>query len=165
MGKYGKTGNMDNVDNMDDTVFTNNGVSHLQRQTTAPELSADFENRVFAKIKKRKVRRKATASITLSLAVVGFLFVAGGLFVRDKTDLTMPFPQKEAPMLASAVDYENGNTIDNYNDGLDNQWDSPLDQESGEAIPVTDDVVFASSDTQADYAIEQVAYYEDENSF
>jgi len=35
-----------------------------------------------------------------------------------------------------------------------------------EEIPVTEDVVFASSDSRSDYAIEQVqvAYYEDENT-
>jgi hypothetical protein len=33
-----------------------------------------------------------------------------------------------------------------------------------EEVPVMEDVIFASSDSQTNYAIEQVAYYEDDNT-
>jgi hypothetical protein len=36
--------------------------------------------------------------------------------------------------------------------------------ETKEEIPVMEDVIFASSDRQTNYAIEQVAYYEDEDT-
>ena len=94
-------------------------------------VSEDFENIVFAKIKKKKVQRKITATVTLGLVVVAFLFIIQMIFVQKNPE----------PIYA----HQPKNVIK-------------------EEIPVVEDVIYASSDSNNNYAIEQVAYYEDQDS-
>ncbi len=112
----------------------NNTFSRFRQNSPGYTLSEDFEDRVFAKIKKKKTQRKAAASAALSIAVFAFIFIAQAIFSHKE-------PGKKTFITRSEVGIE-----------------------TKEEIPVMEDVIFASSDRQTDYAIEQVAYYEDENS-
>jgi hypothetical protein len=112
----------------------NNTFSRFRQNAPGYTLSDDFEDRVFAKIKKKKTQQKATASVVLSIAVFAFIFIAQAIFSHKK-------PGKETFITRSEVGIE-----------------------TKEEIPVMEDVIFASSDRQTNYAIEQVAYYEDENT-
>ncbi len=94
-------------------------------------VSADFENIVFAKIKKKKIQRKITATVTLGLVVVAFLFIIQAVLVQ----------KAPGPTFA----HQPGNTIK-------------------EEVPVVEDVIYASSDSNNNYAIEQVAYHGDQDS-
>lgn len=103
-----------------------NGFDRFRRNTAGLQLSEDFEDRVFARIKKKKKQRKAVASAALSIAVFAFIFVGQALF----------------------LDKEPGSRIKT----------AYSQQTVKEEVPVMEDVIFASSDSQTDYAIEQVAY-------
>ncbi len=97
-------------------------------------LSEDFEDRVFAKIKKKKTQRKAAASAALAIVVFAFIFIAQAIFSHKEPERTILMARPDAVI------------------------------ETKEEIPVIEDVIFASSDRQTHYAIEQVAYYEDEDT-
>jgi hypothetical protein len=112
----------------------NNTFSRFRQNSPSYTLSEDFEDRVFRKIKKKKTQRKAAASVALTIAVFAFIFIAQAIFSHKE-------PGKETFITRSGVGIE-----------------------TKEEIPVMEDVIFASSDRQTNYAIEQVAYYEDENS-
>lgn len=101
----------------------------FKQQSPLLELNGDFENKVFAKIKKKKNQRKITASVTLGIVLFAFLFTAQAVL----------FHKEPEPILAGPA-------------------------AAKEEVPVMEDVIFASSDSTANYAIEQVAYYGDEGS-
>ncbi|MCP5102581.1 MAG: hypothetical protein GY950_04340 [bacterium] len=116
------------MDNMDNTL------NRFRAHSPAHSLSENFDDRVFAKIKKKKTQRKVAASAALSFAVFGFLFIAQAVFF-DKDAGQTELPAHPGRMAAH--------------------------MEAKEEIHVMEDVIFASSDKQTDYAVEQVAYYED----
>jgi len=97
-----------------------------------PVLGEDFEARVFSKIKKKKAVRRNITAAVAGFTLAGFLFLTHSLVFKNKPN---------EPIIAQQVNSS---------------------ASVSEEIPIMDDVVFASSDYQADYAIEQVAYY-DEN--
>lgn len=111
-----------------------NGFNRYRTNTPNGVLGDDFEDRVFAKIKKKKQQRKVAASAALSIAVVGFIFVGQALF-RGRGEL----PPEQLLAVGSEILVK-------------------------EEVPVMEDVIFASSDAGADYAIEQVAYTGDNYS-
>jgi hypothetical protein len=94
-------------------------------------VSGDFENKVFAKIKKKKTQRKVTVSVTLGLVIAAFVFIAQLVLVQ------------KAPEPTLAV--QPGISVK-------------------EEVPVMEDVIYASSDSRTNYAIGQVAYYEEQDS-
>jgi hypothetical protein len=94
------------------------------------ELNGDFENKVFAKIKKKKNQRKIAASVTLGIFIFAFIFTAQAVLFHRKPEAILAGPVTAAK----------------------------------EEVPVMEDVIFASSDSTANYAIEQVAYYGDEDT-
>jgi hypothetical protein len=118
---------MDN--NLHDTI------ARLKQNGPTLEVGSDFENQVFAKIKKKKRQRKITTSITAGIAIFGFLFIAQATFLKpDKSkSLRMANQLKQRTM-------------------------------EKEEVPVVEDVVFASSDSTANYVIEQVNYTSDDSS-
>jgi hypothetical protein len=105
-----------------------NGFNRFRRNTANLQLGEDFEDRVFAKIKKKKTQRKVATSAVLSIAVFAFLFVGQAVFFDRDPGSRMMTARSE--------------------------------QTVKEEVPVMEDVIFASSDSQTDYAIEQVAYNE-----
>jgi len=108
-----------------------------------PQLLAvgdDFENIVFAKIKKRKTQRKVATSVTLGFVLLAFIFIAQITFFNNNNE-------ESEPVLASQTDM------------------TVPDNAIKEEVPVMEDVIYASSDSRASYAIEQVAYYEDQKTF
>ncbi len=121
---------MDNLDNMDNIQNT---FKRFRQNTPGLEVGADFEDLVFAGIKKKKKQRKVTASAALAIAFAGFLFIAQATVFHK--------PGKSPATMA---------------DGSNKQMK--------EEIPVVEDVVFASSDSQSNYVIEQVSYSEDDNT-
>lgn len=121
------------MDNFDNTL------DRFRQHSPAHPLSEDFEDRVFAKIKKKKRQRKAAASAALTIAVFAFLFIAQAIF--------LPKEPERKPLTAQSQRIE-----------------SFMDRKEKEEVPVMEDVIFASSDSQTNYAIEQVAYYEDDNT-
>ena len=121
------------MDNFDHTIdrFRQHSPAHL--------LSEDFEDRVFAKIKKKKKQRKVAASAALTVTVFAFVFIAQAIFLHKEPETK--------PLIAQTQRIE-----------------SFMDRKEKEEVPVMEDVIFASSDSQTNYAIEQVAYYEDDNT-
>lgn len=111
----------------------------FRQHSPAHPLSEDFEDRVFTKIKKKKRQRKAAASAALTITVFAFIFIAQAIFFHKE-------PERK-PLIAQPQRIE-----------------SFMEREEKEEVPVMEDVIFASSDSQTNYAIEQVAYYEDDNS-
>jgi hypothetical protein len=109
---------MDNIKNL----FK--GYSHSET------LGEEFENRVFSKIKKKKLQKKITTSAIIVVIFTAFLFVAPTMIPHkaEKRVIAQPetFTKRE--------------------------------------IPLIEDVIFASFDGQTSYAIEQVAYSEDETT-
>ncbi len=123
----------------------------LRRRTAAPPggLGDNFEDCVFSKIKKHKTRRTVAASAALGFVFAALLFAGQALFFQ---------PPDQTPMLAEnsrpaeSLDFPD----DNYNPRL--QLPPRAEREE---MPVMEDIVFASSDSRSGYAIEQVAYYKD----
>lgn len=103
-----------------------NGFNRFRQNTPGAALSEDFEDRVFAKIKRKKKQRKAAASAAISIAVFAFIFVGQAVLTNREPGRDILTARSE--------------TI------------------AKEEIPVMEDVVFASSDSQNDYAVEQVSY-------
>lgn len=102
----------------------------------------DFESRVFAKIRKKKIQRKVTASVAMVVVLFGVLFVAGGM-IFNEPDKVDPGFSSLARQMSSA------------------EWASQVQEE----VPVVEEVIFASSDGNSNYAVENVAYNEDSQSF
>ncbi|MGD2088673.1 MAG: hypothetical protein PVH61_21020 [Candidatus Aminicenantes bacterium] len=114
---------MDNNNNQFEQAF-----HRFKQHSSLSGVSEDFENQVFAKIKKKKTQRKVVASVTLGILLVAFLFVARvALFHKETQPTIMAQPRST----------------------------------DKEEVPVMEDVIFATSDSRTNYAIEQVAYYEE----
>jgi len=102
----------------------------MKQYSQVSSVSENFENRVLAKIKKKKTQRKIVASVTLGVLIFAFLFIGQAvLFHKDA----------EPTIMARSGATEK------------------------EEVPVMEDVIYASSDSRTDYAIEQVAYYEEDD--
>lgn len=102
----------------------------FKQHSLLSSVSEDFENKVFAKIKKKKTQRKVVASVTLGILIFAFLFIAQLVLFHKETEPTfMARPEST----------------------------------DKEEVPVMEDVIFASSDSRTNYALEQVAYYEEDN--
>ncbi len=112
----------------------------LKRHAPGHTLNADFETRVFAKIKKKKTQRKVAASVALSIAVLGFIFLGQAVFFRQDHREKILIGQNERNV----------------------QTETTI--RAKEEVPVMENVVLASYDRQTDYAIEHVAYNEHENT-
>lgn len=112
----------------------NNGfekaLQRFKQHSQISNVSTDFENKVFSKIKKKKTQRKVVASVTLGVLIFTFLFIAQVVLFHKETE----------PMIMA----QPGST-------------------DKEEVPVMEDVIFASSDSRTNYAIEQVAYYEEDD--
>ena len=111
---------MDNNNNKFEQAF-----HRFKQHSQLSCVSEDFENRVFAKIKKKKTQRKMVASVTLGILIFSFLSIAGVILFHKETGPTM--------MARPGI----------------------TDKEE---VPVMEDVIFASSDSRTNYAMEQVAY-------
>ena len=112
----------------------NNTFRRFRQNSPGYTLSEDFEDQVFVKIKKKKTQRKIAASAALSIALFSFIFIAQ-LILSHKE------PGEKTLITRAEVGIE-----------------------TKEEIPVLEDVIFASSDRQTNYAIERVADYEEKNS-
>lgn len=119
----------------------------LKQHAPGLSLGGDFEARVFAKIKKKKTQRKVAASAALSIAVFAFLYIGQAVLFH-------PQPGEKTlgeKTLAGNERFEQNAQTENMIKGK-------------EEVPVMENVVFASYDRQTDYAVEQVAYNEHENT-
>ncbi|MCP4148694.1 MAG: hypothetical protein GY757_13185, partial [bacterium] len=112
----------------------NDKFHRIKQHTPDYELSEDFDARVFAKIKKKKTQRKVVTSTVLGVLLFGFLFIAQSLF----------YEREPADDMMAA------------------RSDRAIEQK--EEVPVMEDVIFASSDAQTNYAIDQVGYNESDDS-
>ena len=118
---------MDNNNNEFEQAF-----HRFKQHSHLSSVSEDFENKVFAKIKKKKTQRKVVTSVTLGILIFALVFIAQVvLFHKESQPTFMAQP---------------GST-------------------DKEEVPVVEDVIFASSDSRTNYAIEQVAYHEEDNIF
>lgn len=100
-------------------------------------LNDDFESNVFVKIKRKKKQRKIATAAAAGVFLAAFLF-AGQFFL-----------------------FQGGPDRDRSRDRMLAQ---PQHGTVKEEVPVLEDVVFASSDSQTSYAIEQVSYSGDDNT-
>jgi hypothetical protein len=116
---------MDNNNNEFEQAF-----HRIKQHSQLSSVSEDFENKVFAKIKKKKTQRKVVASVTLGVLFFVFLFIGQAVLFHKETE--PPFMARPEPT-------------------------------HKEEVPVMEDVIFASSDSRTNYAIEQVAYYEEDD--
>jgi hypothetical protein len=64
---------MDNFENKFNT---------FKQHSSLVTVSEDFENQVFAKIKKKKTRRKVTASLALFMVIFAFIFIARAVLLH-----------------------------------------------------------------------------------
>lgn len=120
----------------------NNNENPFDRYMEHPQtftLGADFEDRVFTRIKKRKTRRKVTASITAVFALCAILFIGSGIIFKNS-----PEPETR---LAQSV----SNQPDNRYEALSSEK---------EEVPVMGEVIFSSFDSSSNYGIQQVSYNE-----
>ncbi|MDQ1354135.1 MAG: hypothetical protein QG657_4444 [Acidobacteriota bacterium] len=137
---------MGNVNaNMNDTNNTFN-LHGLKQHAPGHSFNADFEARVFAKIKRKKAQRKVAASAALSIAVIAVIFVGQAVL----------FHQDPREKILVGHNGRNGQNMQNM------QIETSI--KAKEEVPVMENVVFASYDQQNDYAIEQVAYNQHENT-
>jgi hypothetical protein len=111
--------------------------NQYRQQPPALDWGNNFEERVFAKIKRKKKQRKVFASVTLGIVFIGALFVA------QATLFSPPAPAPEEARFAQT---------------------RPAPRLEKEEIPVVEDVVFASSDARSTYVIEQVGYTPKDNT-
>jgi hypothetical protein len=116
-----------------------NTLNRFKENFQAMTVAEDFESRVFAKIKRKKIQRKITASVTIAVVLCAFLFIVQGI-VSHKDPGGIPTEQ-------TALTVENPNAMER------------------EETPVMGDVIFSSSGTGTNYAIQQVAYTEENNTF
>lgn len=123
--------------NNNDNILNLHG---LKEHSAGHSLSMDFEARVFAKIKKKKKQRKVAASAVLSMAALAFIYIGQAVFFQPDPGAKIIIGQN-----ASNTPTEHFNKIK-------------------EEVPVMENVVFASYDQQNNYAVEQVAYNEHENT-
>ncbi|MCI0471427.1 MAG: hypothetical protein L0Y73_07210 [Candidatus Aminicenantes bacterium] len=95
----------------------------------------DFEERVFSKIKRKKTNRKRIAAALAGIFLLGSIFLAQNIIFQE-----IPVDDKQVFARQDSIRQES------------NQL---------EEIPLTEDVIFTSSDSQNDYAIEQISSSED----
>lgn len=96
-------------------------------------VSEDFEERVFAKIKRKKTIRKHITAAIVGFCLAGLIFLAQGLFFQQS-------PIENKQIIAHQESTQK------------------------EEIPLMEDVIFTSSDSQNEYAIEQVVYRENDDT-
>lgn len=96
-------------------------------------VGADFEERVFAKIKRKKTIRKHISAAIVGFSLAGFLFLAQNIIFHK-------------------------NPVENK------QIIAHRESTQKEEIPLMEDVIFTSSDSQNNYAIEQVVYHADDDT-
>lgn len=96
-------------------------------------VGADFEDRVFAKIKRKKTVRKHITAALVGFSLAGFLFLAQSIIFQK-------------------------NPVENK------QIIAHRESTQQEEIPLMEDVIFTSSDSQNNYAIEQVVYHPDDDT-
>lgn len=137
---------MDNFQN--DNFEFENTFNRVKQHPRESFLSDDFENRVFAKIKKKKTQRKVTASVTMIVTVFAFLFIAGPLVFKQSPEIDPAFN------LANRLPKPSDAGQDLPKDWLKNR----------EEVPALEEVIYASSDTDTNYAIETVANFDDDNT-
>lgn len=108
--------------------------NHYREKKPLIELGVNFEERVFAKIKRKKKQRQIAAVMTLGAVFIGVVMLAQLTLFRA-TPSPVEFAQtKPVPVIEK------------------------------EEIPVVEDVVFASADDKSAYVIEQVSYKPEDNS-
>ncbi len=117
---------------MDDFLDTFN---RWREHNPAMELGHNFEERVFAKIKRKKTQRKVIASVTLGAVFIGAIFIAQATLFHSA-------PKPQPPVFAQ----------------------TQTTHHEKEEVPVVEDVVFASSDARSSYVIEQVGYTPNNNT-
>lgn len=113
-----------------------NGAFKSFREVNPTDLlsvSEDFENRVFAKIKRKKTIRKHITAAVVGFSLAGFLFLAQSLFFQKS-----PIENKQVIAHSESTQKEE--------------------------IPLMEDVIFTSSNSQSDYSIEQVVYHSDDDT-
>lgn len=113
-----------------------NGAFQSFRESNPNELLSvgeNFEDRVFAKIKRKKTIRKHITAAIAGFCLAGFLFLAQSLFFQK-------------------------NPIENK------QIIAHSESTQKEEIPLMEDVIFTSSNSQSDYSIEQVVYHSDDDT-
>lgn len=120
---------MDNNNNEFEQAF-----HRFKHHSQLASLSEDFENKVLAKIKRKKTQRKIVTSVTLGILIFVFLFIGQAVLFHKDTE--------------PAVMAQQGATTQSVS----------TDKEE---VPVMEDVIYATSDSRTNYAIEQVAYYEE----
>ncbi len=129
-----------------DTIDAFMSGSHHEREPLSVGL--DFEDKVFAKIKRKKqVRRNIAAAIT-GFSLAGFLFLAHSLFIVKGPRLDN---NKQIPLIAQQESSPRGKQV-------------MTAHEQTEEIPLMEDVIFATSDSQTDYVLEQVSYVPDDGT-
>lgn len=125
---------MDNMEELKTENFKDR--FNRYRQTHQPlTLSEDFESNVFAKIKRKKQQRKIATAAAAGVFLAAFLMTGQLFFFKSGPD------RDRTKMLSK-----------------------PQSSTITEEVPVLEDVVFASSDSQTSYAIEQVSYSDDDNT-
>lgn len=128
--------NMNNINN----TFNLHGLKEHSPGHPGLSLGGDFEARVFAKIKRKKKQRKVAASAALSIAVFAFIYIGQAVLSH----------REPGPELMVGRNARNA------------KIETML--KAKEEVPVMENVVFASYDGQTDYAVEQVAHNQHENT-
>ncbi|MCK5059273.1 MAG: hypothetical protein KAT34_21670 [Candidatus Aminicenantes bacterium] len=96
-------------------------------------VGTEFEEQVFAKIKRKKTVRKHITAAIVGFSLAGFLFLAQSVIFHEN-----PVENKQIIAHGESTQIEE--------------------------IPLMEDVIFTSSDSQNDYAIEQVVYHSDDDT-
>lgn len=119
---------------MEDLMDNNNHDVLKKFQNSFPgellTVSDDFEERVFYKIRRKKTTRKQVAAVIVGFILAGSIFLAQSIiFHKNIVEDKQVFARQEYMQPESM---------------------------QREEIPLTEDVIFTSSDSQNEYAIEQV---------
>jgi len=124
-----------------------NSFQRLKKTPPLLTVKDNFEDQVFIKIKRKKVQHKIVTMTSLAVVITVSLF----LFQM------VVFHEPASREIMAGNDFQSVETLTpsaNSSEGKNNT----------EAIPLVEDVVFASYDSQTNYSVEQVAYYEDEDT-
>ncbi|MGE5343762.1 MAG: hypothetical protein ACM3SY_20010 [Candidatus Omnitrophota bacterium] len=155
---------MDNIkmiNDMNDTTIENT-LGRMKKSYRGGELSDDFDRRVFMKIKKKKVQRKITASVSLGILICGLLFAAQIFFSSKKAEPRFAH-KPDIPSMEPGIGSNSATFAKGEVQPADGNDENTAMTESGskEEVPVLGEVIFASSDSQANYTIQQVGYTEE----